>query len=167
MHFLENSVQSRARSAPRASAAIMTDQIEQLLSGSDFQIFGDLFGNFELYMPDLSDEETAKDPGPDINMLLSLPVNENYQKLSPVLRSIPPDSEASTPFLEDQKNHGLQPSTQHTDSELPLNSELKPEAIKSERFKKLTATELDEMRDNKYAQKTKSNTKWGVNLFQG
>ena len=81
----------------------MTDQIEQLLSGSDFQIFGDLFGKFELYMPDLLDEETTEDPGPDINMLLSLPVNENDQKLSPALNSIPTSSEASTPFLDDQK----------------------------------------------------------------
>ena len=35
------------------------------------------------------------------------------------------------------------------------------------RFKKLAMQKLDQMKENKYAQKTKSNTKWGINLFQG
>ena len=106
--------------------------------------FGDFFGKFELYMPNLTEEETSNDPGPDINTLLSLSVNENVQKLSPVFSSSPPNSACRTPFLELQ-NYGLQSPTQHTDSKLQLNTELKAEIIKSERLKKLTANELEEV----------------------
>ena len=64
-------------------------ELEELFSvvqESDLDVFGDLFGIFELYMPEISDEEST-DPGLDIQQLLNLPSAE-------------PESPAETPSLD-------------------------------------------------------------------
>ena len=120
-------------------------ELEELLSvvqESDLDVFGGLFGTFELYMPEISDEEST-DPGLDIQQPLNLPSAE-------------PEPPAETPSLDIKE-----PAV--------IKEEIKTENDQSNepRFKKLTMQELDQMKENKYAQKTKSNSKWAINLFQG
>ena len=147
----------------------MADELGELLSASvqsDLELFGNIFGNFELYMPDLSDDE-ANNPGPDISSLLELPNPEQMDDPNSTVSSNPvqsiqdPIPEPNQPVCSQIKQET------HVPKEDQSQLKTEPHSNQNERFKKLTTSELETMKDNKYAQKTKSNTKWGVNLFQG
>ena len=171
----------------KTEGSTMADQLDQLLSvTSDFQLYQDMFGSFELFMPDMSDDESAQDPGPDINKLLKLPTAEiiSSGSLDPGEISDPiPLTDTTDPVVDNPLP--CMPKQEETDQQLSVSNrnEHVSEIVKLERrqngsvkaetqqttsrFKRLTATELDDIKENKYALKTKSNTKWGVNLFQG
>lgn len=159
--------------------------LDHLLSSvqSDFQLFGDLFGNFELHMPDLSDEESAENPGPDIKQLLALSSTEiSAATPAPVESSdgseLKDQTDRVITSIKQEETEIVQQSVSEQNAAQNVHEINKAEShqsvsVKSDqakqtsRFKALTAAELDSIKENKYAQKTKSNTKWGVNLFQG
>ena len=160
--------------------------LDQLLSSvqSDFQLFGDLFGNFELHMPDFSDEESAENPEADIKQLLALPSTETINAATPAPVESSDGSELKdqtdriiTP-IKQEETEKVQQSVSEQSAAQNVHEINKAEShqsvsVKSDqdkqtsRFKALTAAELDNIKENKYAPKTKSNTKWGVNLLQG
>ena len=120
---------SRVRSCVQTPTIAELEELPSVVQESDLDVFGDLFGTFELYMPEISDEEST-DPGPDIQQLLNLP-----------------SAETETPSLDIKEPAVIKEiKTVNDQSNEP-------------RFKKLTMQELDQMKENKYAQKTKSNTK--------
>ena len=66
---------SRARSCVQTPTMAELEELLSVVQESDLDVFGDLFGTFELYMPEISDEEST-DPGPDIQQLVNLPSAE-------------------------------------------------------------------------------------------
>lgn len=165
-------------------------------SGSDFDIFSELFGNFELFLPLMDGDEDTNNipdilPCPDIQNLLDLPYEHHESDFNLDLTAVKPetDMQSEPSLIVTAKERELpvpvpnlttvtqsdvpelEPliadNTIDTQSDTKIKTENDPQPDTFSRFKRLTDEDLAKMRENKYAAKTKANTKWGVNLFQG
>jgi hypothetical protein len=154
-----------------------------LKNESDIDLFRQIFGTFELYLPadfDVDNENHNVEIPADIQHLLALPFDDMFVETKS-------ESETSTRTdtaimdmgganADFRTGETINPSAaEHTMPDQPFTDDLQvrathpsnPTGLNNARFKALNDDELNEMRENKYSAKTKQNTKWGVNLFQG